>query len=97
MIHLLPHLIYTLLGLTLLPPLFGALLQGLLSLSGSAAVADQQRKRLRAEEPGSRPAEEPALLEEAEEQSTLSLPVVNMTGDFSLLFLFGNVLELNWG
>jgi glycerophosphoryl diester phosphodiesterase len=35
------HLLFTLLGITLLTPLFGGLLQGLLSLSGSAAVADQ--------------------------------------------------------
>jgi glycerophosphoryl diester phosphodiesterase len=35
------HLLFTLLGITLLTPLFGGLLQTLLSFSGSAAVADQ--------------------------------------------------------
>jgi len=35
------HLLFTLLGITLLTPLFGAALQLLVSLSGSAAVADQ--------------------------------------------------------
>ncbi len=35
------HLLFTLLGLALLAPLFGATLQGLLTLSGNAAVADQ--------------------------------------------------------
>ena len=38
---LLVHVLFTLLSITLLAPLFGALLQGLLSLSGSSAVADQ--------------------------------------------------------
>jgi len=38
---LLVHLFFTLLGVILLAPLFGLLLQGVLSLSGTAAVADQ--------------------------------------------------------
>lgn len=38
---LLVHLLFTLLGVTVLTPLFGLLLQGLLALSGNAAVADQ--------------------------------------------------------
>jgi glycerophosphoryl diester phosphodiesterase len=43
---LLVHLLFTLAGLIVLMPLFGALLQGLLSLSGSSAVADQDIARL---------------------------------------------------
>jgi glycerophosphoryl diester phosphodiesterase len=35
------HLVFTLLGVTLLAPLFGLMLQGALALSGSVAVADQ--------------------------------------------------------
>ena len=42
----LTRLAFTLLGVALLTPLFGALLQGLVSLSGSAAVADQDIARL---------------------------------------------------
>jgi glycerophosphoryl diester phosphodiesterase len=38
---LLVHLLFTLLGVALFAPLFGAILQGLLALSGNAAVADQ--------------------------------------------------------
>ncbi len=40
------HLLFTLLGITLLSPVFGATLQLLVSLSGSAAVADQDIARL---------------------------------------------------
>lgn len=40
------HLLFTLLGLVLLTPLFGASLQGLLALSGTSAVADQDIARL---------------------------------------------------
>jgi len=36
------HLLFTLLGLALFMPLFSVALQGLLALSGSAAVADQE-------------------------------------------------------
>jgi len=43
---LLIHLVFTLLGAALLTPLFGILLQGALSLSGSAAVVDQDIARL---------------------------------------------------
>lgn len=40
------HLCFTLLGIALLTPAFGAILQALVSLSGSAAVADQDIARL---------------------------------------------------
>ncbi len=40
------HLLFSLLGLTLLTPLSGLMLQGLLALSGSPAVADQDIARL---------------------------------------------------
>ncbi len=39
---LIVHLIFTVLGLVLLTPLFGLLLQGALWLTGSAAVVDQE-------------------------------------------------------
>jgi glycerophosphoryl diester phosphodiesterase len=39
---LIVHLLFTLLGLGLFTPLFGIALQGLLALSGNAAVADQE-------------------------------------------------------
>jgi glycerophosphoryl diester phosphodiesterase len=45
-VFLLVHLLFTLLGITLLTPLFGGILQGLVSLSGAAAVADQDIARL---------------------------------------------------
>ena len=40
------HLLFTLLGLVVLTPLFGASLQGMLALSGTSAVADQDIARL---------------------------------------------------
>ena len=43
---ILVHLFFSLLGIALLTPVFGATLQALVSLSGSAAVADQDIARL---------------------------------------------------
>ena len=43
---LLTHLVFSLLGAAIFTPLFGILLQGALSLSGSAAVVDQDIARL---------------------------------------------------
>lgn len=43
---ILVHLLFSMLGITLLAPVFGAILQGLVSLSGSAAVADQDIARV---------------------------------------------------
>lgn len=40
------HLLFTLLGITLLTPLFGLLFRGLLAMSGFEAVADQEIARL---------------------------------------------------
>jgi glycerophosphoryl diester phosphodiesterase len=40
------HLLFTLLGVAVLSPLFGLLLQGTLALTGSAAVVDQEIARL---------------------------------------------------